>query len=218
MKKTLIAMLIAGTSVSAFAGSNFSNDFIKVERSSITSSENIDVENTTLTLSSSLTKHIFVEAKAGLKEADNKDTIKKIITYGAFLGAETPLQVSHNASVFIKAGLFKEKMEFGSLLDNWPNLDRDYVDAQVGLRWDYGLPRLDMKIYIGIQKFKSFHADSNKDKNIYYGIDVNYFITKNLTIGGKLIKNQASKAENTIINFDTVYDSEEMGFNISYHW
>jgi hypothetical protein len=196
MKKTLAAIIIAGTSMSVLAGSNFSNDFIKVERSTIEESDGFEINNTNLATSFSFSEHFFIQANAGIKKPKNIANNGKIKTYGGFLGAEALLQVKHNASAFIKLGMVKEVYSS----DNNNDFSGEYADVQVGIRWDYGLPRLDAKIFVGKQDY----MDSDQE-NTYYGVDASYYVAKNIAVGIKLIKNQTS-------------DTEEMGFNMSYHW
>jgi hypothetical protein len=196
MKKTIAAIIIAGTSMSALADSNFSNDFIKVERTTIEESDGFEIKNTNLATSFSFSEHFFIQANAGIQNPEYTDNNGKINTYSGFLGAEAPLQVKHNASAFIKLGMVKEVYSS----DNNDDISGEYADAQVGIRWDYGLPRLDAKIFVGKQDYR----DSDQE-NTYYGVDANYYVTKNIAVGVKLIKNQTS-------------DTQEMGFNVSYHW
>jgi hypothetical protein len=195
MKKTIIAILLAGTSVTALAGDRFSNDFFRVNKSQYELSSGSEVNELSVTTSVSLNEMFFVEAHFKKSEL-NYYNIKEV-TYGGYVGAEFPLQINLNSVFYLKAGALKTKTETDDIEDD---IEDDIKDVQAGFRWDYGLPRLDIKLFVGRKDYKEID-----DQHTYYGADINYFLTKNFSIGGGMIKNEDTKAE-------------EISFNAAFHW
>lgn len=195
MKKTLIAILLAGTSASVFAGDRFSNDFLRVDKSVYELDSGAEIDKLKVKASYSINEMFFVEATG--EKADFDDYNVEEITYGAYLGAEIPLQVNLNSVVYVKGGYLKSAAESEGVDEK----TRDNIrDVQAGFRWDYGLPRLDIKLFVGRKDYQ------NGDfQHTYYGADINYFLTKNFSIGGGMVKNEDTKAE-------------EVSFNAAFHW
>lgn len=194
MKKTLLTLSLILPSLSAAASDRFSNDYFEIKKSS-EDIMSVDKESYSLKGSLSLSQTSFIELHASESEIEKSDFKEKF--YGAYVGMELPLSINQNAVVFGKLGAGKikfesEEFEFKD--------DEELKDIQLGLRWDYGLPRLDLSLFVGREHFNK--SDFN---NTYYGIEANYFLTRNFSLGASLKKNED-------------LENELSSFNIRYHW
>lgn len=196
MKKTLLAITLATLSASSIAADRFSNNFIELDKTTTDLKSGYEVDSLKLTTSVSMSEMTFFEVYANESKYDSLGIKEE--GYGGYLGLEVPLHMNQNAVVFVKAGggMAKAKFDTPEVEDTKENIK----DVQFGFRWDYGLPRLDVKLYLGKKYFDKADLD-----NTYYGLNANYFLTRSFSIGVGLEKGEDFK-------------DESASFKVRYHW
>ena len=191
MKKLILATALSLAALPTFANTHFSTDFVRAEQSKIEFDSGADTDIKSLHLSYTPIDKLVTEAYYWDLDSDDFGSEQSI--YGVYIGTAFEIDADSPTDFFAKIGYFKHDITVGD-----ENISDNGFDSQVGLRWNYGLERIEIKTLVGYKKYNDLDF-----KEAYFGLDAQYYMTQNFAIGVSLTLGE---------------DSEETGVMATYYW